>query len=104
MADNNNITLRAVKGEALTYAQMDTNFRSLYYSSSYSGSTIQLHYTGSSAVPISGRGDTHTLSLRQIRSLDTLPTSDAGLASGDLFTQTATQLGGSGTTKVICIK
>lgn len=104
MADNNNITLRAVKGEALSYEQMDTNFRSLYYSSSYSGSTIQLHYTGSTAVPLPSRNDTHTISLKQIRNLDTLPTSDAGLSTGDLFTQTATELGGSGTTKVICIK
>ena len=104
MADNNNITLRAVKGSALTYSEMDTNFRSYYYSSSFSGSAIQLHYTGSSAVPVSGRDDTHTISLKQITSLNTLPTSDAGLNTGDLFTQTATELGGSGTTKVICIK
>ena len=105
MADNNNITLRAVKGEALSYQQMDVNFRSLYYSSSYSGSAINLHFTGSALVPIvPSRPNTHTISLRQIRSLDTLPTSDAGLAPGDLFTQTATQLGGSGSTKVICIK
>jgi len=104
MADNNNITLRAVKGSALTYTEMDTNFRSYYYSSSFSGSAIQLHYTGSSAVSIPGRDDTHTISLRQITSLDTLPTSDAGLATGDLFTQTAAELGGTGTTKVICIK
>lgn len=33
-----------------------------------------------------------------------LPTSDAGLSTGDLFTQTATQLGGSGTVKVLCVK
>lgn len=32
-----------------------------------------------------------------------LPTSSAGLPSGALFTQTATELGGAGTTKVICI-
>jgi hypothetical protein len=33
----------------------------------------------------------------------TLPTSSVGLAAGDLYTQTATQLGGSGAQKVICI-
>jgi hypothetical protein len=32
-----------------------------------------------------------------------LPTSSSGLSTGDLFTQTATQLGGSGTTKVLCV-
>lgn len=32
-----------------------------------------------------------------------LPTSSAGLVTGDLYTQTAAQLGGSGTQKVICI-
>ena len=31
-----------------------------------------------------------------------LPTSASGLASGTLFTQTAAELGGTGTTKVIC--
>jgi len=33
-----------------------------------------------------------------------LPTADTGLQTGDLFTQTGTQLGGSGSTKVLCIK
>lgn len=32
-----------------------------------------------------------------------LPTSSGGLSSGDLFTQTATELGGTGTTKIICV-
>lgn len=32
-----------------------------------------------------------------------LPTSASGLSTGDFFTQTATQLGGSGTTKVVCV-
>lgn len=35
--------------------------------------------------------------------INALPTSSAGLSTGDLFTQTATELGGSGTTKVLCI-
>ena len=33
-----------------------------------------------------------------------LPTADTGLQTGDLFTRTAAQLGGSGSTKVLCIK
>jgi hypothetical protein len=32
-----------------------------------------------------------------------LPTSNAGLVAGELFTQTASQLGGSGSTKVVCV-
>lgn len=35
--------------------------------------------------------------------IQNLPTSSSGLSSGALFTQTATQLGGSGITKVLCI-
>ncbi len=32
-----------------------------------------------------------------------LPTSSSGLNAGDPYTQTATELGGTGTTKVVCI-
>lgn len=48
------ITFRANKGQALTYNEMDTNFGSFFYSSSVSngGSTLNLHYRDSSAVPI----------------------------------------------------
>lgn len=35
--------------------------------------------------------------------LGTLATSSAGISSGSLYTQTAAQLGGSGSTKVLCI-
>lgn len=35
--------------------------------------------------------------------IDNLPTSSSGLTSNQLFTQTSTELGGSGSTKVICI-
>jgi len=35
--------------------------------------------------------------------INNLPTSSSGLTSNQLFTQTATELGGTGTTKVICI-
>lgn len=48
------ITFRANKGQALTYAEMDTNLGSYFYSSSVSvsGSVLYLHYTGSSNVPV----------------------------------------------------
>ena len=48
------ITFRANKGEALTYAEMDTNFGSFFYSSSLAnnGQLLRLHYTSSVNVPI----------------------------------------------------
>lgn len=46
------ITFRANKGQALTYAEMDTNLGSYFYSSSLDGNNLYLHYTGSAEVPI----------------------------------------------------
>lgn len=57
------ITFRADKGTELTYAEMDTNFGSLFYSSSLSisGRTLFLHYATSSLVPVNNT--THAISL-----------------------------------------
>ena len=43
------ITLRTEKGTALTYAEMDKNFSSFFYSASvdYTNDLLQLWYTGS---------------------------------------------------------
>jgi len=38
------ITLRNVKGSALTYAEMDKNLSSFFYSASLSGTDLLLHY------------------------------------------------------------
>lgn len=46
------IIFRANKGQALTYAEMDTNLGSYFYSSSVQGANLYLHYTGSANVPI----------------------------------------------------
>jgi len=46
------ITFRANKRQALTYAEMDTNLGSYYFSSSLDGNNLYLHYTGSAEVPI----------------------------------------------------
>jgi hypothetical protein len=46
------IKFRANKGQALTYAEMDTNLGSFFYSSSIAGSNLYLHYTSSLNVPI----------------------------------------------------
>jgi hypothetical protein len=60
---------------------------------------------------IDGTGNSSSMYIRNNNiSIDTLaviinnlPTSSSGLTSEQLFTQTATELGGSGSTKVICI-
>ena len=39
---DSNITLRAVKGAALTHTEMDTNFQELFYSASITNSALQL--------------------------------------------------------------
>jgi hypothetical protein len=48
------ITFRANKGQALSYAEMDTNFGSYFYSSSIENNGVELvlHYTSSLNVPI----------------------------------------------------
>lgn len=46
------IIFRANKGQALTYAEMDTNLGSYFYSSSVEGANLYLHYTGSLNVPV----------------------------------------------------
>jgi len=46
------ITFRANKGQALTYAELDQNLGSYFYSSSLDGNNLYLHYTGSLEVPI----------------------------------------------------
>lgn len=49
--ERTDITLRAVKGSALTYNEMDTNFSSFFYSASAvtvnGANKLRLHYTGS---------------------------------------------------------
>ena len=46
------ILFRAQKKQALTYAEMDTNFGSFFYSSSISNNNLYLHYTSSMDVPV----------------------------------------------------
>jgi len=50
MASHRQITLRNVKGTALTYAEMDQNLSSFFYSASLSSTDLLLHYTGSSVL------------------------------------------------------
>ena len=57
------ITFRANKGQPLTYSELDQNFGSFFYSSSLSanGQQLQLHYTGSTAVPINSGSVSYSL-------------------------------------------
>lgn len=50
MALQRKITLRNVKGTALTYAEMDQNLSSFFYSASLSSTDLLLHYTGSTTL------------------------------------------------------
>jgi hypothetical protein len=50
MAQQKQITLRNIKGSALTYAEMDQNLSSFFYSASLSGADLLLHYTGSTVL------------------------------------------------------
>ena len=45
------ITLRTITGSTLSYEQVDTNFSSLIYSASLSGSDLKFHYTSSKYSP-----------------------------------------------------
>ena len=54
------IILRQNKGSELTFAEVDGNFSSLYYSSSLAGSVINFYYTGSNP-PVSHSIDLSTL-------------------------------------------
>ena len=47
---DSNITLRSVKGSALSHSEMDANFREFFYSASVSGSEVKL-YRSQSANP-----------------------------------------------------
>jgi microcystin-dependent protein len=50
MAQQKQITLRNVKGSALTYVEMDRNLSSFFHSASLSGTDLLLHYTGSTVL------------------------------------------------------
>jgi hypothetical protein len=55
------ITLRTVTGSALSHEQLDTNFSSYFYSASVSGSTLNLHYTGSATIGLFPRSSSISL-------------------------------------------
>lgn len=64
------INFRANKGQALTYAEMDTNLGSFYYSSSIAGSDLYLHYTSSLNVPVNNASHRIPLSVGTVAGAD----------------------------------
>jgi len=61
------IILRTDIARELTFAEVDTNFSTLYYSSSLVGNVLSLHYTGSSFAPTP---PSHSIDLSSIASTD----------------------------------
>ena len=65
------ILFRAQKKQALTYAEMDTNLGSFFYSSSISDNNLYLHYTSSMEVPVSRSAHVVPLTTGTVHGLDT---------------------------------
>lgn len=65
------IIFRANKKHALTYAEMDTNLGSFFYSSSISNNNLYLHYTGSLEVPVNRGSHVIPLTTGQVQGLHT---------------------------------
>ena len=79
------INLRLEKGSELTFSEVDENFKSLYYSSSLDGETLNFYFTGSNppvseSISLSGIGGTQSLiTNRQSGSNYTLTPGDVNL-------------------------
>lgn len=65
------ILFRAQKKQALTYAEMDTNLGSFFYSSSISDNNLYLHYTSSMEVPVNRSSHVIPLTTGTVQGLDT---------------------------------
>ncbi len=75
------------------------------FSSALSGSGKQIFSVGNDVRTALQINDTNTTTLNDINLYlsKLLPTSSSGLSAGQVYTQTAAELGGSGSTKVLCI-
>ena len=83
LAPQREITLRNVKGSALTYAEMDKNLSSFFYSASLSGTNLLLHYTGSTVLGVPYTPTSVAVPLNPL--LATIQQlTVAGLAEGDI--------------------
>lgn len=65
------ILFRAQKKQALTYAEMDTNLGSFFYSSSISDNNLYLHYTSSMEVPVNRSSHVIPLTTGTVQGSDT---------------------------------
>lgn len=98
-------------GEAFTSSATSTHIYGIWRDSNHDTAVGGLDITLSKAAPSNDprrRLYNHRTVMRlnadgQVTFPQGLPTSAVGLVTGDLYTQTATELGGSGTQKVICI-
>jgi len=85
-------------------ANEEVGYMRFNYNGGYGSLKIENTHTTFRHIDIKASGDINIIKGSTYNvNISTLPTSSTGLSTGDLFTQTATQLGGSGTTKVICI-
>jgi len=89
------ILFRAQKKQALTYAEMDTNLGSFFYSSSISDNNLYLHYTSSMEVPVKRDAHVVPLTTGTVQGFDTQIqyNRDGNLAGADGLVYTASKVG-----------
>ena len=89
---------------SINHLQVDAN-GSTTFESALSGSGANIFSVENGSRIAFGINDTDSTFLNDINLYlsDSLPTSAAGLSAGQVYTQTAAELGGSGSTKVLCI-
>jgi hypothetical protein len=89
---------------SINHLQVDSNGSTTFYSA-LSGLSKSIFSVENGSRIAFGINDTDSTFLNDINLYlsDSLPTSAAGLSAGQVYTQTAAELGGTGTTKVLCI-
>jgi hypothetical protein len=103
---NSNNTKLSIYGNMNIHASNSGNTSAyIHFNSNVQEWIASSQYGGMNFYNLDGKfGFRSNGAITRMNFLQPLPTSDGGLNTGDLYTQTATQLGGSGTDKVICIK
>jgi len=89
---------------SINHLQVDANGSTTFYSA-LSGLSKSIFSVENGSRIAFGINDTDSTFLNDINLYlsNSLPTSPVGLSSGQVYTQTAAELGGTGTTKVLCI-
>jgi len=99
------VIFRVLSSDYLTnYLQVDAS-GSTTFESALSGSGANIFSVGNDVRTALEINDINSTILNDVNLYlsDSLPTSAAGLSAGQVYTQTAAELGGSGSTKVLCI-